>query len=405
MNPLVSVIVPIYNIEQYLGLCIESILNQEFKDIEVILVDDGSNDRCPELCDLYAKKDSRVKVIHKSNGGLVSARKTGLKEAIGTYVSYVDGDDWIESSFIATLISAIQKHDCDMVCSGFSRDLFSKTETFANDYLCGLYESYGLKQLLREMISFDEYYHPGITTYVWNKLFKRELLEKVQFDVDNDISIGEDAAVTYPALLHSSRVAVIKDYSYHYRQREDSMLKKNDSPKQDINKLRCLQDFLVSWAESNDEYNLSDQVEDYILSTVIMRLGGYIPRNEYSIFGHKYFNKRIVIYSAGTFGQQLVNRFKENSHCDVVARIDDDYCEYRRCCLDVDPVEYVRQVDFDYILIAKIDPYMIREAKNRLTNMGIDEKKILKVTVPSEKRKLTDQFLDVRNYDCQSVKE
>ena len=89
--------------------------------------------------------------------------------------------------------------------------------------------------------------------------------------------------------------AVIKDYSYHYRQREDSMLKKNDSPKQDINKLRCLQDFLVSWAESNDEYNLSDQVEDYILSTVIMRLGGYIPRNEYSIFGHKYFNKRIVI--------------------------------------------------------------------------------------------------------------
>lgn len=104
-----------------------------------------------------------------------------------------------------------------MVCSGFSRDLFSKTETFANDYPCGLYEGDGLKQLLRKMISYDEYYHPGITTYVWNKLFKRELLEKVQFDVDDDISIGEDAAVTYPALLHSSRVAVTKDYSYHYR--------------------------------------------------------------------------------------------------------------------------------------------------------------------------------------------
>lgn len=106
-----------------------------------------------------------------------------------------------------------------------------------------------------------------------------------------------------------------------------------------------------------------------------MRLGGYIPRNEYSIFGHKYFNKRIVIYSAGTFGQQLVNRFKENPHCDVAAWIDDDYCEYRRCCLDVDPVEYVRQVDFDYILIAKIDPHMIREAKTDLQIWGLTRTK------------------------------
>ncbi len=92
-NPLISVIVPIYGIEKYLGICVESIIKQTYKNLEIILVDDGSNDRCPELCDLYAKKDSRIKVIHKNNGGLVSARKTGIKIASGDYATYVDGDE------------------------------------------------------------------------------------------------------------------------------------------------------------------------------------------------------------------------------------------------------------------------------------------------------------------------
>ena len=92
---LISVIVPIYRIDRYVGLCIESLINQTYKNLEIILVDDGSPDRCPEICDLYAKKDSRIKVIHKENGGLVSARKAGIMTATGKYVGYVDGDDWV----------------------------------------------------------------------------------------------------------------------------------------------------------------------------------------------------------------------------------------------------------------------------------------------------------------------
>ena len=103
VEPLISVLVPIYKIDRYLGICIESLLNQTYKNLEIILVDDGSPDRCPEICDLYASKDERIKVIHKSNGGLVSARKAGLMAAKGEYIGYVDGDDWVGPGFYHSL--------------------------------------------------------------------------------------------------------------------------------------------------------------------------------------------------------------------------------------------------------------------------------------------------------------
>lgn len=108
-NPLISVVVPIYKIDRYLGVCIESVLNQTYTNLEIILVDDGSPDRCPEICDLYAKKDTRIKVIHKRNGGLVSARKAGILSATGKYIGYVDGDDWIGPGFITHCMLLFRK--------------------------------------------------------------------------------------------------------------------------------------------------------------------------------------------------------------------------------------------------------------------------------------------------------
>ena len=131
-NPLISVIVPIYMIDRYIGICIESIINQTYKNLEIILVDDGGKDRCPEICDLYKKKDARIKVIHKPNGGLVSARKAGLQQSNGEYISYVDGDDWIGAGFIEGLYTAARISNADMVCAGFTRDLFTKSVSFTS---------------------------------------------------------------------------------------------------------------------------------------------------------------------------------------------------------------------------------------------------------------------------------
>lgn len=150
---LISVIVPIYMIEQYLGVCIESILNQTYKNLEIILVDDGSKDLCPEICDLYAKKDSRIKVIHKDNGGLVSARKAGIQIASGQYIGYVDGDDWIEKEFYESMYCAIKASEADMVCAGYTRELFDKSEQFLNICSSGVYHDENLKHIYDSMIS------------------------------------------------------------------------------------------------------------------------------------------------------------------------------------------------------------------------------------------------------------
>ena len=124
---LISVIVPIYNIDRYVGICIESIIKQTYDNLEIILVDDGSTDKSPVICDLYATKDNRIKVIHKPNGGLVSARKAGVQNATGKFVGYVDGDDYVEPTFFESLYNAITRYDADVAISGYSRDLFNQT--------------------------------------------------------------------------------------------------------------------------------------------------------------------------------------------------------------------------------------------------------------------------------------
>lgn len=395
-KPLISVIVPIYMIDRYLGICIESIIGQTYKNLEIILVDDGSKDRCPEICDLYKSKDKRIKVIHKFNGGLVSARKAGLRESNGEYISYVDGDDWIGPEFIENLYDAISSQNADIVCAGFTRELFSKSAVFSDYVGIGTFEGAELKKIWSRMISAGTYYRPGITTYVWNKLFKRSVLLTHQSEVDDRISIGEDAAVTYPALLSASRVTVTDSSDYHYRQREDSMLKQRERYSSEAQKLKYLYEYLNRWAEkTSPELHIGEQIIDYVLSIALMRSGGRIIHDDYSSFDKAFYGRDVVVFSAGTFGQQLVNRIKETKLCNIVSWIDDDYWEYRRCCLDVDPVEGINGLEYDYILIATVDSLLAEKVASRLEGLGVSREKILSMTVPGDREILLSKLLDV----------
>jgi hypothetical protein len=246
------------------------------------------------------------------------------------------------------------------------------------------------------MISYGSYYKPGISTYVWNKLFKREILLEAQNNVDNRISIGEDGAVTYPALLKCRRVAVVDNVAYHYRQREDSMLKQSTGYAAEAQKLLYLYQYLMNWTErTSAEYRIREQVQDYVLSIAIMRSGGRLPQDDYSTFDPVYYGKNVVIYSAGTFGQQLVNRFRETRHCNVKAWIDDDYWEYRRCCLDVDPVESIAGITYDYILVATVNDVVANTVITRLQDLGVSRNRILTISVPEDREALINRFLDV----------
>lgn len=386
--PKISIVIPIYQIDRYLGICIESLIHQTYENLEIILVDDGSPDRCPEICDLYARKDKRIKVIHKENGGLVSARKAGLHASLGEYVGYVDGDDWVGGGFVESLYTAISTADADIAAGGFSRDLFSSTAHFTDNVPYGVYEGERLDSLRKEMISKGEFFKIGVSTYVWNKLFRREVLVEAQMAVDNAISIGEDAAVTYPAMMKAQRVVITDSCAYHYRQREDSMLKKVASFDADALKLKYLYEYLCGFASEQDtQYRLQEQVDDFVLGICMMRSG------DLSCFGDEIHGKKIAIYSAGTFGQQLYNRLHQSEDCKLVNWVDDDYWEYRRCCLDVNPVESLSKGGFDYVLVATLN-YVLKESiASRLMDCGVEKSKILTVTSPENRHERIQQYL------------
>ncbi len=386
----ISVIVPIYNIDQYVGICVESLIKQTYRNLEIILVDDGSTDRSPAICDLYAKKDERIKVIHKPNGGLVSARKAGVDIATGCFIGHVDGDDWVEADYYEKLYQAAQKSGADIVCAGYSRDLFSQRVRCTNNTLDGIYEGNNLRRLYGEMLSYGESFNVGITTYVWNKLFRSEIAKKAQKNVDERITIGEDAAVTYPALLMARKVYVCGNSSYHYRQREGSMLKQHAPFEEERKRLNYLYTYLKTEFNKNPLHNLLiPQLTDYILSYCIIRSGGDIK--EYNLFGQDIRGKRVAIVLAGTFGQVMYSRL--SNQCTVVGWYDHDYWEYRRCCMNVDPLEEIGS-DFDYALIAKIDQEDIDKIREELTQLGIDKKKILSINLNhNDREEILRRFL------------
>ena len=393
-QPLISVIVPIYGIERYVGICIESIVNQTYKNLEIILVDDGSPDRCGEICDLYAKKDPRITVIHKTNGGLVSARKAGIKVATGDYSTYVDGDDWIEKDYYQLLIKKI--NGADVIVSRHKRMLFEQVVEMPVRFPFGEYKGEELNKVKKEMISYGEFFKVGISTYVWNKLFKTELLKKYQLLVDDDITIGEDAAVVYPLINEAKRIVIADVSGYRYRQREDSMLKKNKPFSSEVGGLKKLCEYLSLFAKSNSGFDYQKQVDDFILGNCIIRSGGIKVNNKPTLpFGEDFEEKNIAIYSAGTFGQQLAKRIEECNYCNIVSWVDDDYWEYRRCCLNVDPISELKRKSFDYLLIATVDVDSAKSLKEQFIGNGIEEDRILCINVPKNiRQKLLKEYLN-----------
>lgn len=405
-EPLISVLVPIYRIDRYLGICVESLLNQTYKKLEIILVDDGSPDRCPEICDLYASKDERIKVIHKENGGLVSARKAALMVARGSYIGYVDGDDWVGPGFYHSLYSSIKESDADIAIAGFSRDLFSSTKNILNAIPSGVYEGETLDAIKKQMIADGDFYRHGITTYLWNKLFKREVIEQYQMAMDNRITIGEDAATVYPTIMASKKIVITDNCAYHYRQREDSMLKTATNHNNEYLKVMYLHDYMKqSLKEWSEQYDLLRQTEDLILSTFIIRSGGTLKDDGGLAnfpFDVDFSGKKLAVYGAGTFGQQLVRRLKNENQCTITTWVDDDYWEYRRCCMDVDPIEQICKVEYDAIVIALIDPVQIEKIKHLLYDYGVEEKMIISVSSSQAQR---DKALKLYLQDAHEISE
>lgn len=224
-NVLFSVIVPIYNVERWLERCVDSIINQGYDDYELILVDDGSTDKCPAICDYYDKQHHYIKVIHKENGGLVSAREAGLLKANGQYVVYVDGDDFVTKDHLFSLGNVVKKYpDLDMVFFGYK--ISSKDDLYGKKSLkyFSLWEGeYNKEQLIKKVYPFMIYSYKrvnnfSLSCFVWSPwacAIKKDLLLN-HYCTDYEIVVGEDVAFTPECLYYSNKVYFLKKCLYFY---------------------------------------------------------------------------------------------------------------------------------------------------------------------------------------------
>lgn len=211
-QPKISIIVPVYKVEHYLTQCLDSILGQTFGDWECILVDDGSPDGCPQLCDQYAARDPRFRVIHRANGGLSAARNSGLREARGEYIGFVDSDDWIAPQMFERLYRLITEHATDMAQVGYLKEYagYSSPKKLVEQV-----EVVDRKEIVRRIVCGNR-----IPNSVWNKLFRREVINS-EFP---EGKVFEDAAVLNHWVRDIRSAVLAPDTLYHYRMRKGSIL-------------------------------------------------------------------------------------------------------------------------------------------------------------------------------------
>lgn len=238
-NPLISVVVPIYNVEKYLKRCIESIRCQTYSNLEIILVDDGSPDNCGCICDDYRKKDNRIKVIHKENGGLSDARNAGIKIVNGKYLTCIDSDDFVSPYFIENLWNAVKESQCDIATSWFIE--FYEGDSIPNPHKLELKD---VQVLSRECFYERMLYQKGVEISAWGKLYRSDLFKGIEYPVGK---LYEDIPTTYLLIEKVTKVAVIPNVDYYYFQRKTSIAQANFSiRKMDaINHMGNLKDFIT----------------------------------------------------------------------------------------------------------------------------------------------------------------
>ena len=281
-NPKVSIIVPIYNVEKYLDRCISSLINQTLKDIEIILVDDGSPDNCPKMCDEYAKKDYRIKVIHKKNAGLGYARNSGLEIAYGEYIAFVDSDDYVDTRMYETLYKRAKSISADTVFCGFKTETtnnrWNESKEVNNDLL---WEGNNVKEFLYNMIASGK----GIKKErlyqmsVWHAIYKRCIIfdNNIIFPSERDV-VSEDIPFQIDFLKRSNRVLYLKDHFYYYCLNKTSLTATFKIEK--IYGYNKLYNCLISKINDN-EY--AQRVNRFYI--------GYCRSFFYDIFIHKIHNK------------------------------------------------------------------------------------------------------------------
>lgn len=269
--PKLSVIVPVYNTEKYLRECIDSILAQTFTDFELILVDDGSTDSSGAICDEYANKDKRIRVIHQENGGVTRARKAAMRIATGRWISCIDSDDWISSTMFETLLEKASTSTAQIIICDIFLEYPDKTEivgTLADEGFYGKEDM--ARKIYPTMLMSFEHRRPGMGGWLINKIFEKSLLERVFWSVEDSFVFSEDALCCYTSLLSCVGIYVFRSPLYHYRQHSDSVMHQYNGTKRYRNLLRAYKAQEEMLTIHGPAY--LDQLQDFIAVNTITNL-------------------------------------------------------------------------------------------------------------------------------------
>lgn len=376
----IAVVVPVYNMEKYLKSCIQSLCNQNYPYLEIILVDDGSTDSSGEICDEYAKKDKRIKVIHLEEIGALKARQIGVMNSNSDYITFVDSDDWIEDDTYLKLSDILEK-DIDMVMFEKIIEKGNKGRTFSkSNYAYGLYDKKDIQEKIYPTMIWDSSKERvGITQSLCDKIIKREFLVR-SYELTNNlenIHNAADALILLPLLQWINSLYISKEALYHYRMTHNQ-----------IPSYICNDDFfekLFIWYSHiikhiTDIPDSRKQIESVYLYMANRRkefYGNSSIRDEY-MFPFKFVSvdSRIVLWGAGRIGKMYYEQIKRTDFCQVVAWVDTNYEQYQE--LGVESVDILEDTDmYDYIVIAIYSEQVKKEIITWLEGKDIPIKRVI----------------------------
>lgn len=377
----ISVIIPVYNVEKYIKKAIESVINQTYKNLEIILVDDGSTDNSGFICDEYANIDERITVIHKENGGIVSARKTGINLANGDYAVNLDPDDWIEATAYEQVVKIIEERHPDIIAYGMKKEFNGFIESQPIQLAEGQYNQNEFWIAFCNKVSKYPFYEQPIDMSQCDKVVKTELFKKHQSNCNEALKKNVDDALIFPMLLDMKSIYIESRCWYHYCVRKTSILwqtKKDDDIRYKMLALHLI--------DAYKRYNkMGVCSKEFLLYKLVYHMMLDIPDTLFEMEQCKIYpqikkSNNIVIYGKGVFANRFIENIRMSNYCNIVENVDSN---------DVEKLKNIDVDKYDYIVIAIFSAAIVLSIIDLLKKMNIDENKILFI----EKNSITPALL------------
>lgn len=371
---LVSVIIPIYNIAEYLPRCLDSVVNQTYSNLEIIIIDDGSTDDSYVVANEYAERDSRIKILQVDHMGITRIRKRGIRTANGEYLVFVDGDDWIDSDCIEIWMQNIG--NADMLLSGYITE--PDKHIYQQPFEEGYYPADRMTVIRSRLfvngvlaVSNEEL----ISENLWNNLYKTQVLKDIIDDVPDELCVGEDKVMVCLAVLASESVYVKKAVMYHYCTRENSLSRCGiSSILMDLAlTYDCLRTVFEKYSERE---SLLSGLCQYIClwlydGDIPYHLGYPECRKWYYPYYGRLIGKRIILYGAGEVGKSFYKQIRFHKESSIVAWVDKEPEKYKEIGAHIYPIQEITHLEYDFVIIAVYRESIAKEIMQELENMGV----------------------------------